>query len=74
MELPRPIVFDVIDTAKIPKSQKILFTDTNAQQIAYRFLQQYFTILDSENRQFLLNAYDEQAYFSMTITASYTNK
>lgn len=73
-ELPRPIVFDVIDTAKIPKSQKILFTDTNAQQIAYRFLQQYFTILDSENRQFLLDAYDEQAYFSMTITASYTNK
>ncbi|KAL6434115.1 hypothetical protein ACFW04_005925 [Cataglyphis niger] len=74
MELPRPIVFDVIDIAKIPKSQKIFFTDLNAQQIAHRFLQQYFTILDSENRQFLLDAYDKQAYFSITITASSANK
>ncbi|CAL1680069.1 unnamed protein product [Lasius platythorax] len=71
-ELPRPIVFDVIDEViKIPQSQRILFTDTKAQEIACRFLQQYFTIFDSENRQFLLNAYEERAYLSVTIATSY---
>ncbi|XP_029161960.1 nuclear RNA export factor 1-like [Nylanderia fulva] len=73
-ELPRPIEFDVIEAAKIPQSQRILFTDTKVQQIACHFLQQYFTILDSENRQLLLDAYEKEARFSMTINNSHANK
>ncbi|XP_011632449.1 nuclear RNA export factor 1-like [Pogonomyrmex barbatus] len=70
MELPRPIVFDV-DETKIPSSQRIFVTDVTAREIAGGFLQQYFTVFDSENRQALLNAYDKDACFSMTITDSY---
>ncbi|KAL6254293.1 hypothetical protein P5V15_014908 [Pogonomyrmex californicus] len=70
MELPRPIVFDV-DETKIPPSQRIFVTDVTAREIAGGFLQQYFTVFDSENRQALLNAYDKDACFSMTITDSY---
>ncbi|XP_070164078.1 nuclear RNA export factor 1 [Polyergus mexicanus] len=74
-ELPRPIVFDVIDeAAKVPPSQRMFVADVKAQEIASQFLQQYFTIFDSENRQPLLDAYDEHACFSMTITTSHNNK
>ncbi|XP_029156368.1 nuclear RNA export factor 1-like [Nylanderia fulva] len=74
-ELPRPIVFDVVDeAAKVPSSQRMFIADTKAQQIASQFLQQYFTIFDSDNRQPLLDAYDEHACFSMTITTSHNNK
>ncbi|KAL6254246.1 hypothetical protein P5V15_014910 [Pogonomyrmex californicus] len=70
VELPRPIVFD-IDETKIPPSQRMFVTDVTAREIAGVFLQQYFMIFDSENRQALLNAYDKDASFSMTITDSY---
>lgn len=74
-ELPRPIVFDVIDeAAKVPPSQRMFVADVKAQEIASQFLQQYFTIFDSENRQPLLDAYDEHACLSMTITTSQNNK
>ncbi|KYQ54883.1 Nuclear RNA export factor 1 [Trachymyrmex zeteki] len=75
VELPRPIVFDVVDeAAKIPLSQRMFVADVKAQEIASQFLQQYFTIFDSENRQPLLDAYNEHAYFSVTINASNNNK
>ncbi|GAB1864489.1 Nuclear RNA export factor [Camponotus japonicus] len=74
-ELPRPIVFDVVDdTAKIPSSQRMFVADAKAQEIASQFLQQYFTIFDSESRQPLLDAYDEHACFSMTISTPHNNK
>ncbi|KAF7393585.1 hypothetical protein HZH68_010404 [Vespula germanica] len=69
MELPRPILFDVVDDAsKIPPTQRIFTTDTKAQEVASQFLQQYFMIFDSANRQPLLDAYDEHACFSLTVT------
>lgn len=75
IELPRPIVFDVVDeAAKMPPSQRMFVADAKVQEIASHFLLQYFTIFDSENRQPLLDAYDERACFSMTITTSYNNK
>ncbi|XP_024870529.1 nuclear RNA export factor 1-like [Temnothorax curvispinosus] len=75
IELPRPIVFDVVDeAAKILPSQRMFVGDAKIQDIASQFLQQYFTIFDSENRQPLLDAYDEHACFSMTITTSHNNK
>jgi len=73
MELPPPILFDVVDeAAKVPSSQRMFVADAKAQEIASQFLQQYFAIFDRENRQPLLDAYNEHACFSMTITP--TNK
>ncbi|XP_011697338.1 PREDICTED: nuclear RNA export factor 1-like [Wasmannia auropunctata] len=72
VELPRPIVFDVVE-AKMPQSQRLFVGDGKAQEIA-QFLQEYFKIFDSENRRSLLNAYDEHASFSMTITTDHNNK
>ncbi|KYN06147.1 PREDICTED: nuclear RNA export factor 1-like [Cyphomyrmex costatus] len=75
-ELPRPIIFDVIDEdANIPQSQKMFAAvDAKVQEMAKQFLLLYFTIFDSENRQPLLDAYDENACFSMTISISNNNK
>lgn len=73
-ELPRPIVFDIVD-ANIPLSQKMFVAvDAKVQEIAKQFLLLYFTVFDSENRQPLLDAYDEHACFSMTISISHNNK
>lgn len=74
MELPRPILFDVADdTSKIPPTQRIFTTDAKAQEVASQFLQQYFMIFDSGNRQPLLDAYDEHACFSLTVTTNAHN-
>ena len=74
MELPKPILFDVADEGnKIPPSQRMFVANAKAQEIASQFLQQYFLIFDSENRQPLLDAYDEHACFSMTVSYSHQN-
>ncbi|KAI4502639.1 hypothetical protein M0802_002551 [Mischocyttarus mexicanus] len=68
VELPRPILFDVMDDAsKIPPTQRIFTTNAKAQEIASQFLQQYFMVYDSGNRQPLLDAYNEHASFSLTV-------
>lgn len=77
MDLPKPILFDVVDEGnKIPPSQRMFVANAKAQEVASRFLQQYFLIFDSENRQPLLDAYVEHACFSMTVSypPHYTNK
>ncbi|KYN01714.1 Nuclear RNA export factor 1 [Cyphomyrmex costatus] len=74
-ELPRPIVFDMMDEpAIIPSSQRMFVQDAKAKEIASQFLQQYFTIFDNENRQPLLDANNEHASFSMTINTFNNNK
>lgn len=70
VDLPPPIVFDVEDQAtKLPPIQKMFVTQSNAKakEIATQFLQQYFIEFDGENRQRLLDAYHENAMFSMTV-------
>lgn len=52
----------------MPSCQRMFVANAKAQEIASQFLQQYFLIFDSENRQPLLDAYDEHACFSMTIS------
>ena len=77
MDLPKPILFDVVDEGnKIPLSQRMFVANAKAQEVASQFLQQYFLIFDSENRQPLLDAYVEHACFSMTVSypPHYTNK
>ncbi|KOC68173.1 Nuclear RNA export factor 1 [Habropoda laboriosa] len=74
MELPKPILFDVVDEGnKMPLSQRMFVANSKAQEIASQFLQQYFLIFDSENRQPLLDAYDEHACFSMTVSYSHNS-
>ncbi|XP_017875775.1 nuclear RNA export factor 1-like [Ceratina calcarata] len=68
-ELPKPILFDVADEGnKMPPMQRMFVANAKAQEVASQFLQQYFLIFDSENRQPLLDAYVEHACFSMTIS------
>ncbi|XP_071862194.1 nuclear RNA export factor 1 [Bombus fervidus] len=76
MDLPKPILFDVVLGNKIPPSQRMFVANAKAQEIASQFLQQYFLIFDSENRQPLLDAYVEDACFSMTVfyPLHYSNK
>ncbi|XP_060823094.1 nuclear RNA export factor 1-like [Bombus pascuorum] len=76
MDLPKPILFDVVDVGNIPPSQRTFVANAKAQEIVSQFLQQYFLIFDSENRQPLLDAYVEHACFSMTVSypPHYTNK
>ncbi|XP_015594371.1 nuclear RNA export factor 1 [Cephus cinctus] len=70
-ELPRPIVFDVADEGvKLPPSQRMFVANAKAQEIGGQFMQQFFLIFDSENRQPLLDAYHEHACFSMTISCA----
>ena len=68
MDLPKPILFDVVDEGnKMPPFQRMFVANAKAQQVASQFLQQYFLIFDSENREPLLDAYVEHACFSMTV-------
>ncbi|XP_043493072.1 nuclear RNA export factor 1-like [Polistes fuscatus] len=72
VDLPRPILFDVMDDAsKIPPTQRIFTSNAKAQEIASQFLQQYFLVYDSGNRQPLLDAYNEHASFSLTVNTAY---
>lgn len=70
MDLPPPILFDLEDQKlKLPPIQRMFIVQSNAkaQEVATQFLQQYFMVFDSENRQPLLDAYHEHACFSMTV-------
>ncbi|OAD59082.1 Nuclear RNA export factor 1 [Eufriesea mexicana] len=72
MELPKPILFDVVDEGnKVPPSRRMFVANAKAQEIASQFLQQYFLIFDSENRQPLLDAYVEHACFSMSVSYAF---
>ncbi|KZC12807.1 PREDICTED: nuclear RNA export factor 1-like [Dufourea novaeangliae] len=73
-ELPKPILFDLTnDGNKMPLPRRMFVSNAKAQNIASQFLQQYFLIFDSDNRQALLDAYDEHACFSMTTSCSHNN-
>ncbi|KAK0162689.1 hypothetical protein PV327_006445 [Microctonus hyperodae] len=71
VELPKPIVFDIVEEEVILPPTKIKFAnDPTAEKIAVQFMQQYFTVFDSNSRQPLLDAYHANAYFSLTIAPS----
>ena len=64
-ELPPPITFDV-STAVIPPSQGSYFVNNEVQDLVVKFLKEYYTIYDSDNRQPLIDAYHENALFSLS--------
>ncbi|CAB0041285.1 unnamed protein product [Trichogramma brassicae] len=70
--LPAPILFDVDDQKlKYPTNQVFVVNDNEqAKEIAKQFLELYFKVFDSGNRSPLLDAYHENALYSMTSNIS----
>lgn len=61
------ILFDVNDTSSLPHAKASFLCDVAGTDIIRQFLEQYFIIFDSENRQPLLDAYHEQAMLSVSV-------
>lgn len=70
IDLPKPIGFDVEDEKYLPQAKASFLCNTAGSDIVRQFLEQYFVIYDSDNRQPLLNAYHENAIFSLTAAYS----
>ncbi|GAB0094938.1 Nuclear RNA export factor 1 [Sergentomyia squamirostris] len=64
--LPPQIGFDVSSDEKLMPAKSSFLCDTNGETIVRQFLEQYFILFDSDNRQPLLDAYHEHATFSLT--------
>ncbi|KAJ6635042.1 Nuclear RNA export factor 1 [Pseudolycoriella hygida] len=68
VNLPPPMGFDIPDEISIPSPKASYLCNHNGADIVRQFLEQYFIIFDSNNRQPLLDAYHEHAMFSLTVT------
>jgi nuclear RNA export factor len=71
------INFDLVEVKKkLPGWKKLFLCNSSAQDLVANFIQQYFAIYDSDNRQLLLEAYHENAMISITATSdqNYTHK
>ncbi|CRL06807.1 CLUMA_CG019592, isoform A [Clunio marinus] len=69
-ELGPTIGFDVADepSKQLPPWKAAYLCDPSGSELVQKFLEQYFILYDSDNRQQLLEAYHEQAIFSLTAT------
>lgn len=72
--MPPPISFDIENEIQLPTSQQTFLCTQDGQGIVRQFLEQYFVIFDSDNRQPLVQAYHENAFFSMTMAYPYGQK
>nr|CAD7423253.1 unnamed protein product [Timema monikensis] len=61
INLPPPIGFDVLDNAKLPPSKGSFIVVPEGQFMARQFLEQYYQLYDSDNRQGLIDAYHDNA-------------
>ncbi|XP_004531112.1 nuclear RNA export factor 1 [Ceratitis capitata] len=67
-ELTPMIQFDVGEEATaLPPAKASFLCDPNGTDIIRQFLEQYFLIFDSDNRQPLLDAYHDQAMLSLMV-------
>ncbi|XP_004682761.1 PREDICTED: nuclear RNA export factor 1 [Condylura cristata] len=66
-ELPPPIAFDVEAPTTLPPCKGSYFGTENLKNLVLHFLQQYYTIYDSGDRQGLLDAYHDGACCSLSI-------
>uniref|UniRef100_A0A6Q2ZBE9 Nuclear RNA export factor 1 n=1 Tax=Esox lucius TaxID=8010 RepID=A0A6Q2ZBE9_ESOLU len=67
-DLPPPIVFDVEDTpAALPPCKPSYFCSEEIKSAILGFLQQYYSVYDSGDRQPLLDAYHDGAAFSLSV-------
>lgn len=68
VELPPTIGFDINDEVKLPVAKASFLCEPAGSDIVRQFLEQYFILFDSDNRQQLLNAYHVDAMMSLTCT------
>jgi nuclear RNA export factor len=54
----------------LPPWKQAFLCNTSGQELVAKFLEQYFIIYDSDNRQQLLEAYHENAFLSITATSN----
>ncbi|PSN57824.1 Nuclear RNA export factor 1 [Blattella germanica] len=66
IDLPPPIVFDVNDDLDLPPSKANFLINEEGMKVVRPFLEQYYQLYDSDDRQPLVNAYHENAMFSLT--------
>ncbi|XP_051822081.1 nuclear RNA export factor 1 isoform X2 [Antechinus flavipes] len=66
-ELPPPIAFDVEAPTTLPPCKGSYFGSENLKAMVLYFLQQYYSVYDSGDRQGLLDAYHDQACCSLSI-------
>ncbi|XP_052443717.1 nuclear RNA export factor 1 [Carassius gibelio] len=72
--LPPPIGFDLeVAPATLPPSKASYFCSEEIKNIILCFLQQYYSIYDSGDRQPLLDAYHDGAAFSLSIPFTLQN-
>uniref|UniRef100_A0A4W3H4G8 NTF2 domain-containing protein n=1 Tax=Callorhinchus milii TaxID=7868 RepID=A0A4W3H4G8_CALMI len=72
-ELPPPISFDVEELTTLPPCKGSYFCTDDIKLLVSRFIQQYYSVYDSGDRQGLLNAYHDTACCSLSIPYSAQN-
>ncbi|XP_064537166.1 nuclear RNA export factor 1 [Drosophila montana] len=65
--LPPQVHFDLNESAVLPPAKASFLCDSAGAEVVRQFLDQYFNIFDSDNRQPLLDAYHEHALLSMSM-------
>ncbi|XP_791276.4 nuclear RNA export factor 1 [Strongylocentrotus purpuratus] len=65
--LPPPINFDLEDTAPLPSILPNFFAGDQIQAILVPFMEKFFKVYDSRDRQPLLEVYHDQGSFSLSI-------
>ena len=66
-----PVLFDLKSANEpaapdMPQTKKEYFVNDSLKTLIYKFFDQYFAIFDSENRESLAEAYDDEAKFSIS--------
>ncbi|XP_030621854.1 nuclear RNA export factor 1 isoform X2 [Chanos chanos] len=72
-DLPPPIGFDVEAATAIPPCKGSYYVSDEIKSLILRFLQQYYTVYDSGDRQPLLDAYHDGACFSLSMPFTMQN-
>ncbi|XP_043830620.1 nuclear RNA export factor 1-like [Dromiciops gliroides] len=72
-ELPPPIAFDVESLTTLPDCKGSYFGSETMKGMVMYFLQQYYSVYDTGNRQGLLEAYHEGACCSLSLPVSLQN-
>ncbi|XP_067831842.1 nuclear RNA export factor 1-like isoform X2 [Heptranchias perlo] len=72
-ELPPPISFDVETPTTLPSCKASYFGTDEIKVLISRFIQQYYLVYDSTDRQGLLDAYHDAACCSLSIPFSAQN-
>ncbi|XP_033733776.1 nuclear RNA export factor 1-like [Pecten maximus] len=65
-DLPPPITFDLETSTELPAAKGSFFLNAEIQEVLVKFLKEYFTVYDSDNRQPLTAAYQDEAIFSLS--------